>query len=104
MLVDGLRPGRLGDSAARGDDVRLGADPADRSPRSARSNSPSSCCARRNVAVAPGVGFGEDGEGYVRIALVENEQRLRQAARGVRKVMANADALLAKHHAEEAAA
>ena len=34
------------------------------------------------VAVAPGVGFGEEGEGYVRIALVENEQRLRQAARG----------------------
>jgi alanine-synthesizing transaminase len=33
------------------------------------------------VAVAPGVGYGEDGEGYVRIAMVENEQRLRQAAR-----------------------
>src|SRR4051812_20588551 len=39
-----------------------------------------------HVAVAPGVGFSEEGEGYVRIALVENEQRLRQAARGV-KVM-----------------
>ncbi len=33
------------------------------------------------VAVAPGVGFGEYGEGYVRLALVENEQRIRQAAR-----------------------
>jgi alanine-synthesizing transaminase len=31
------------------------------------------------VAVAPGVGYGEEGEGYVRIAMVENEQRLRQA-------------------------
>jgi alanine-synthesizing transaminase len=31
------------------------------------------------VAVAPGVGYGEDGEGFVRIAMVENEQRLRQA-------------------------
>ncbi|HXG81140.1 MAG TPA: LL-diaminopimelate aminotransferase [Sphingomicrobium sp.] len=41
-----------------------------------------------HVAVAPGVGFGEQGEGYVRIALVENEQRLRQAARGVKKMMA----------------
>ena len=40
------------------------------------------------VAVAPGVGFGEEGEGYVRLALVENEQRLRQAARGIKKMMA----------------
>src|SRR5438045_2413287 len=40
-----------------------------------------------HVAVAPGVGFGEEGEGYVRIALVENEQRLRQAARGVKKML-----------------
>jgi len=40
------------------------------------------------VAVAPGVGFGEEGEGFVRIALVENEQRLRQAARGVKKLLA----------------
>ena len=37
------------------------------------------------VAVAPGVGFGEQGEGFVRIAMVENEQRLRQAARNVRR-------------------
>jgi alanine-synthesizing transaminase len=56
------------------------------------------------VAVAPGVGFGEYGEGYVRLGLVENEHRIRQAARGVRKVMQNAEALLAKHEAEEAAA
>jgi alanine-synthesizing transaminase len=41
-----------------------------------------------HVAVAPGAGFGEEGEGFVRIALVENEQRLRQAARGVRKMLA----------------
>jgi len=40
-----------------------------------------------HVAVAPGVGFGEQGEGFVRIALVENEQRLRQAARGVKKML-----------------
>ncbi len=37
------------------------------------------------VAVSPGVGFGEEGEGYVRIALVENEQRIRQAARNIRR-------------------
>jgi len=39
------------------------------------------------VAVAPGVGYGEDGEGYVRIAMVENEQRIRQAARNVKKYL-----------------
>ena len=41
------------------------------------------------VAVAPGVGYGENGEGYVRIAMVENEQRLRQAARNVKKYLAS---------------
>jgi len=40
-----------------------------------------------NVAVSPGVGFGDKGEGFVRIALVENEQRIRQAARGVKKFL-----------------
>jgi alanine-synthesizing transaminase len=41
------------------------------------------------VAVAPGVGYGEDGEGFVRIALVENEQRLRQAARNIKRYLAS---------------
>ena len=40
-----------------------------------------------DVAVAPGVGYGEDGEGFVRIAMVENEQRLRQAARNIRRYL-----------------
>ena len=40
---------------------------------------------KASVAVSPGIGFGEYGEGYVRIALVENEQRIRQAARNIRK-------------------
>ena len=39
---------------------------------------------RAKVAVAPGIGFGEHGEGYVRIALVENTHRLRQAIRNIR--------------------
>ncbi|HEV2569836.1 LL-diaminopimelate aminotransferase [Sphingomonas sp.] len=39
------------------------------------------------VAVAPGVGYGENGEGFVRIAMVENEQRLRQAARQVKRYL-----------------
>lgn len=55
------------------------------------------------VAVSPGVGFGEYGEGYVRLGLVENEHRIRQAARGVKKVMQNADALLDRAMAEAAA-
>jgi alanine-synthesizing transaminase len=41
------------------------------------------------VAVAPGVGFGEEGEGYVRIALVENEHRIRQAARNVKRYLSS---------------
>jgi alanine-synthesizing transaminase len=55
------------------------------------------------VAVAPGIGFGEYGEGYVRLGLVENEHRIRQAARGVKKVMANAEALKGKYEADAAA-
>ncbi|MCP5066441.1 MAG: aminotransferase class I/II-fold pyridoxal phosphate-dependent enzyme [bacterium] len=42
------------------------------------------------VAVAPGVGFGEGGEGYVRFALVENTHRIRQAVRGIRRFLSNA--------------
>ena len=50
------------------------------------------------VAVAPGSGFGEYGEGYVRIGLVENEQRIRQAARNVKRFLANADEILGRAH------
>jgi alanine-synthesizing transaminase len=39
---------------------------------------------KANVAVAPGIGFGEYGDGFVRIALVENTQRLRQAVRNIK--------------------
>jgi alanine-synthesizing transaminase len=41
---------------------------------------------KADVAVSPGVGFGEYGEGFIRIALVENEQRIRQAARSIKKL------------------
>jgi alanine-synthesizing transaminase len=41
-----------------------------------------------SVAVSPGIGFGEGGDGHVRFALVENEQRIRQATRQVRKLLA----------------
>jgi alanine-synthesizing transaminase len=42
---------------------------------------------KAEVAVSPGIGFGEHGEGFVRIALVENEQRIRQAARNLRRFL-----------------
>lgn len=49
---------------------------------------------KAHVAVSPGIGFGEHGEGMVRIALVENEQRIRQAARNIRRFLATADETL----------
>ena len=39
------------------------------------------------MAVAPGIGFGINGEGYVRFALVENRHRIRQAVRGIRRFL-----------------
>jgi alanine-synthesizing transaminase len=39
------------------------------------------------VAVSPGIGFGEYGEGFVRFALVENEARIKQAVKGIQKVL-----------------
>ncbi|TIX53016.1 MAG: aminotransferase class I/II-fold pyridoxal phosphate-dependent enzyme, partial [Mesorhizobium sp.] len=42
-----------------------------------------------DVAVAPGVGFGEHGDDHVRIALVENEHRIRQAARNIKRFLAS---------------
>lgn len=49
---------------------------------------------KASVAVSPGIGFGEHGDDYVRLALVENEQRIRQAARNVRKFLDSADTIL----------
>ena len=40
-----------------------------------------------HVAVSPGVGFGPGGEGFVRFALIENEQRIQQAIRGIRRAL-----------------
>ena len=42
---------------------------------------------KADVAVAPGVAFGEYGEGYVRVGLVENEQRIKQAAKNIKKLL-----------------
>jgi len=45
--------------------------------------------AEAGVAVSPGIGFGEYGEGYVRFGLIENEHRTRQALRGIKKLLRN---------------
>ena len=68
-------------------DVLLGADAAGaRAPRFSLEFS-KQLLTHAGVAVAPGVGYGEDGEGFVRIAMVENEQRIRQAARNVKRYL-----------------
>jgi alanine-synthesizing transaminase len=46
---------------------------------------------RANVAVAPGAGFGEEGDGYLRLALVENENRIRQALKQMRQGLKEID-------------
>ncbi len=46
---------------------------------------------KADVAVAPGIGFGEQGDDYVRLALVENEHRIRQAARNIKRFLSSAD-------------
>ena len=49
---------------------------------------------KADVAVAPGIGFGEHGDDFVRIALVENEHRIRQAARNVKRFLSSATSTL----------
>jgi alanine-synthesizing transaminase len=49
---------------------------------------------KADVAVAPGIGFGEHGDDFVRIALVENEHRIRQAARNVKRFLTSAASTL----------
>ena len=49
---------------------------------------------KADVAVAPGIGFGEHGDDYVRLALVENEHRIRQAARNIKRFLSTASQTL----------
>ena len=59
--------------------------------------------AEAQVAVSPGLGFGEYGDGFVRISLVENRQRIRQAARNVRQFFADANRVLERSETRAAA-
>jgi alanine-synthesizing transaminase len=52
--------------------------------------------AEAKVAVSPGIGFGQDGDGFVRFALIENEHRIRQATRGIRHALQHPDFAPAK--------
>jgi len=54
--------------------------------------------AKAKVSVSPGIGFGDYGDGHVRFALIENENRIRQAVRGI-KAMLRADQLIAEKKA-----
>jgi len=56
------------------------------------------------VAVAPGTGFGENGEGFVRMAVVENKHRLRQAVRNIKTFLGNAGPAIAAHEKKRAGA
>lgn len=60
--------------------------------------------AKAKVAVAPGVGFGEHGDGHVRIALVENTHRIRQALRGIRTFLQGDNVAPAEHSLGESVA
>ena len=81
------RPHRLGRSSR----PRARCSPGRRSPsptaRWARSSSPRSSSREATVAVSPGVGFGPGGDGHVRFALIENEQRIGQAIRNLRRAL-----------------
>ena len=54
-----------------------------------------------DISVAPGIGFGEYGENFVRIGLVENEHRIRQAARNVKSVFKKADKILCEYSLDQ---
>jgi alanine-synthesizing transaminase len=55
--------------------------------------------AEAKVAVSPGVGFGADGDGFVRFALIENEHRTRQAIRGIRRALSRLEPRLPRRAA-----
>ena len=88
-LVETLRARGLGDPAAARHHVRLGADPGALQALGSVEFS-KLLIEKAEIAVSPGLGFGEYGEGYIRIALVENEHRIRQAARNLKKFLAQA--------------
>ncbi len=88
VLVEGLN--KLGWPVAmpQGDHVCLGADSRAVPQASAPWSFPSCCWTEAKVAVSPGIGFGDYGDGHVRFSLIENEERTRQALRGIKQMFA----------------
>ena len=86
-LVEFVRPCRLAGAAAAGLDVRLGADTANRSSRSAASNSPRCWSRRRASRCRPAPASASTARATSASRLVENEQRIRQAARNIRRFL-----------------
>jgi alanine-synthesizing transaminase len=85
VLVDGLN--KLGWSVPKPKGTMFVWAPIPESFRSLGSLEFAKLCVQEaKVAVSPGIGFGEYGEGYIRFALVENEQRIRQALRGLKQL------------------
>ena len=82
-LVDGFAKAGWDFPPAERVDVRLGEDSREIPPAWQSLEFSKLLVEKASVAVAPGIGFGEHGDDFVRIALVENEQRIRQAARNV---------------------
>ena len=91
VLIEGLNAAGWPVQAPSGLHVRLGARSPSPSGRWARSPSPSCCWPRPMSRSSPGIGFGEYGDGHVRFALVENEQRTRQALRNIKAALREAD-------------
>jgi alanine-synthesizing transaminase len=56
------------------------------------------------IAVSPGVAFGEHGDGHVRVSLVENRHRIRQAARNLKTFLGSYDKVLEESEKKRAAA
>ena len=82
------RPRRLARSSLRKGRCSSGRRSPSASRGSARSSSRVLLARGADVAVSPGIGFGPGGDGHVRFALVENEQRIGQATRSIRKLLA----------------
>ena len=79
-------PDRLGGGATQGHDVRVGAIPEPYRDLGSVEFA-SRLVKEANVATSPGVGFGPGGDGHVRFALIENEQRIAQGVRNLRRAL-----------------
>ena len=85
VLVRGPEQARLAGRAAQGNDVRVGQNSRAVSPLGSLEFS-KKLLRDAKIAVSPGIGFGEHGDGHVRFSLIENEERTRQAIRGIRRM------------------